>query len=199
MLIDKDFRAILKNGRRGPEAIVIQRSAASSPLSPAAPWTGFTVATYLDVRYPTQTENQYELEIRDFFKVHPLFVVRAFDNHERAFPFPAAHCANDHDDGDREDGDRGDHALPHDGAAADGSSPSASPSPQEGTPSPNGQSTPQALGSEDTIHPLASRDAAADRSTGLLSAKHIGIAACGLLAVLGMLATAWLRRRRSAA
>ncbi|MFB7504822.1 hypothetical protein [Streptomyces broussonetiae] len=119
VLIDKGLRAILINGRRGPEAVVLQGSGPSS--APAAPWNSFSVTTYLDVNYPTQTTAQYELAITEFFRVHPLFVVKAFDNHKRKFPFPAAHCHDGQDDGDREDG-----ARPRVGG------PTSSPSPQKG-------------------------------------------------------------------
>ncbi|AOR30772.1 hypothetical protein BFF78_06665 [Streptomyces fodineus] len=179
VLIDKGLRAILINGRHGPEALVLQGSSSSSS-SPAAPWDTFSVSTYLDVTYPTQTSNQYEFAIRDFFKVHPLFEVKAFDRHKRRFPFPAAHCADDEDNGDREDG-----ARPHGGA--DGSGPSGSPSPQHQN------------GKGETLAPGGPRDsAAAGWSTDLLSAKTIVIAVGGLLMILGTLAAAWLRRRRSA-
>ncbi|MFI9273518.1 hypothetical protein ACIGXM_22790 [Kitasatospora sp. NPDC052896] len=201
MLIDKDFRAILRNGRRGPEALVLLRVSPSSS-SPDAPWTNFSISTYLNVNYPTQTENQYELEIRDFFRVHPLFVVKAFDRHERAFPFPVTHCVDDEDergrDGkDRDDRDRDDPDFPHDGAAADGDGSSSSPSPQAGGSPQNGQQKPGAPGSGSTVRPLPPGTAAAGWDSGLLSAKHIGIAASGLLVALGTLATAWLLRRRS--
>lgn len=167
VLIDKGLRAILTNGRRGPEALVLQGSGSSS--SPDAPWTTFTVSTFLDVNYPTQTSGQYEFAIREFFRVHPLFVVKAFDNHKRAFPFPAAHCRDGQDDDDREDG-----AGLHGGATADGNGSSSSPSPQKGRES-----------------------AAAGWSVSLLSAKYIAIAVGGLLMVLGTLAMERLRRRRS--
>ncbi|KOV61274.1 hypothetical protein ADK64_28490 [Streptomyces sp. MMG1121] len=121
------------------------------------------------MNYPTQTTSQYELAIRGFFRVHPLFEVKAFDNHKREFPFPAAHCKDGQDDDDREDG-----ARPHGGRAGDGSG-STSPSPQKGRES-----------------------TAASWRADLLSTKYIVIAAGGLLIVLGMLAMAWLRRRRSA-
>ncbi|MFB7667738.1 hypothetical protein ACFC1R_28065 [Kitasatospora sp. NPDC056138] len=209
MLIEKSLRVFLRNGRRGPEALVLREDQPSSSSSPTAPWKSFTVSTYMDVRYPTQTERQYEFEIRDFFKVHPLLVVRAFDRHERVFRFPATHCVNDEDDHGRDehgrdgkgrdDGDRGDPALPHDGASADGNGSSGSPSPKEGDHPQNGQSKPGTPGSGSTIRPLPSGSAAAGRSTGLLSARHIGIAAGGLLVLLGTLATAWLLRRRSGA
>ncbi|MER6381640.1 hypothetical protein [Streptomyces sp. NPDC001250] len=120
MLIDQGLRAILTNGRRGPEALVLVGSGSSS--SPEAPWTTFSVTTYLNVNYPTQTTNQYQLKIRDFFRVHPFFEVKAFDDHKRAFPFPVAHCRDGQDDDDREDA-----AGPH-----GGSGPSSSPSPQKG-------------------------------------------------------------------
>lgn len=197
VLIDQNFRVILRNGRRGPEALVLQRGPSSSSSSPAAPWDSFTVSTYLDVNYPTQTSNQYEWKIRDFFREHPLFVVKAFDRHERAFPFPAAHCIDDRDDGDHRD--HGDHALPYGGEAADGSGASGSPSPQAGDHHQDGRREPETLGSGGTVRPLPRGAKGAGRSDRLLSAKHIGIAAGGLLMVLGMLTTAWLRRRRSAA
>ncbi|WP_369390181.1 hypothetical protein AB5J72_22965 [Streptomyces sp. CG1] len=162
MLIDKGLRAILTNGRRGPEAVVLVGSGPSS--SPEAVWTTFSVTTYLNVNYPTQTTGQYELKIRDFFRVHPFFEVKALDNHKRAFPFPVAHCHDGKDDGEREDA-----AGPH-----GGSGPSTSPLPQKGR-----------------------EEAAASWSTSLLSAKYIVIAASGLLMVVGTLAMAWLRRRRS--
>ncbi|MFJ2807863.1 hypothetical protein [Kitasatospora sp. NPDC087271] len=190
VLIDQNFRIILKNGRYGPEALVLQGDASSSPSSPAAPWDSFNVSTYLDVNYPTQTSNQYEWQIRDFFREHPLFVVKAFDRHERVFSFPAAHCIDRHDDGDRGDG-----APPYGGGAADGSGASGSPSPQAGDNPQGGQPGPETPSSGATIPPPP-RDAAAEgRNNRLLSAKHIGIAVGGLLVVLGMLATAWLRRR----
>jgi hypothetical protein len=193
VLIDQDFRAILNNGRRGPEALVLQRDPTSSSASPTEPWSSFTVVMYLDVKYPTQNINQYVWEIRDFFREHPLFVVKAFDRHERAFRFPAAHCINNRDD-DRGDGDRGDHVFPQGGATAGGGGPSGSPSPQGGDHRPNDPRVPQAPAPGSAIRPLP-RGAAAGRSARLLSTRHIGIAASGLLMMLGMLATAWLRRR----
>ena len=183
VLIDKNLRAILTNGRRGPEALVLQGAPASSSSSPTAPWDTFTVSTYLDVNYPTQTSGQYEFAIRDFFRVHPLFVVKAFDRHKRAFPFPAAHCVNDEDD--KYDEGRGERARPHGGATADGGS-SGHPAPRKGGHHQKGQGGPRAT-------------AAAGWSAGLLSATHIVIAVGGLLMILGMLGLAWLRRHRSAA
>ncbi|MEU7299357.1 hypothetical protein [Streptomyces sp. NPDC007206] len=175
VLIDKRLRAILTNSRRGPEALFLEAESgsSSSSSSPVAPWANFSVEGYMDVKYPTHTTAQYEFEIRDFFRVHPLFVAKAFDRHERVFPFPAAHCVNDRDDGDR--------AGPH-GGAPDGNGSFGSPSP--GTP-------------RGTLSPVPRDTAAAGWSTRLLSAKYIVIAAGGLLMVLGMLAAAWLRRRRS--
>lgn len=193
VLIDQNFRVILKNGRRGPEALVLQGSSSSSPSSPAAPWDTWSPSTFLDVNYPTQTSNQYEWKIHGFFREHPVFVVKAFDNHERVFPFPAAHCING-----RDDGDRGDRAHPHGGEAGDGRGPSGSPSPQGGDHHQNGPGGPETLGPKGTVRPLPRDAAASGRSDRLLSAKHIGIAAGGLLVVLGMSATAWHRRRRSA-
>ncbi|MFJ9844615.1 hypothetical protein ACIRYZ_30045 [Kitasatospora sp. NPDC101155] len=194
MLIDKTLRAILTNSRRGPEALVLQgsSSSSSSSSSPEAPWDNFSVSTYLDVDYPTNTSGQYEFQIRGFFREHPVFVVKAFGRHERAFPFAAARCVDDYYDDDHRhhDGDRGDQDRQHDGAAADGGGPSAAPSPQEsGSPSPT-------LGSGGTSLPLPPDDAAVGRNVGRLSAKRLGIATGGLLMVLGALATAWLRRRR---
>lgn len=193
VLIDNNLRAILTDGRRGPEAVVLQGPSGSSSLSPTAPWDDFTVLTYMDVNYPTQTDYQYEFEIRDFFRVHPLFVVKAFDRHERAFPFPAAHCINDEDGGDR-----GDRAAPHGGTTADGSGSSGSLLPQKGDPRQNGQGEHETLAPAGTIPPVPRDSTAASWSAGLLSGKHIVIAAGGLLMVLGMPAMAWLRRRRSA-
>ncbi|MFI2206547.1 hypothetical protein ACH47Z_38535 [Streptomyces sp. NPDC020192] len=192
MLIDKSLRAILTNGRRGPEALVLQGTPGSSSSSPAAPWTSFSVATYLDVKYFAQTSGQYEFEIRDFFRVHPLFVVKAFGRHERVFPFPAAHCINHEDDGDRED-----RADPH-GGTTDGHGSSGSPLPQKGNHQQNGQGERETLAPGGTIPYGPHDNTAAGWSAGLLSAKHIVIAVGGLLMVLGTLATAWLRRRRSA-
>ncbi|MGV4983708.1 hypothetical protein ACVB8X_38195 [Streptomyces sp. NRAIS4] len=145
----------------------------------------------MNVNYPTQTSGQYEFAIRDFFRVHPRFEVKAFDNHKRHFPFPATHCDND-------DGDRGDRARGHGGAGADGSDSSSSPLPQKGGQHQNGQGGQESLAPGHAI-PSVPRDTAdAGWSAGLLSAKHIVIAAGGLLMILGMLAMAWLRRRRSA-
>ncbi|MEV6117754.1 hypothetical protein AB0L59_36125 [Streptomyces sp. NPDC052109] len=175
VLIDKTLRVILTNGRRGPEALFLQGD--SGPSSPAAPWDSFSVESYMDVNHPTHDTAQYEFEVRDFFRVHPLFVVKAFDRHERVFPFPAAHCRNDQDDGGR--------AGPHGGTSADGSGSSGSPSP--GTLAPGS-----------ALSPVPRDTAAAGWSAGLLSAKHIVIAVGGLVMILGMLAVAWLRRRRSA-
>lgn len=194
VLIDKNLRAILTDGQRGPEALVLQGQPGTSSSSPAAPWGNFTVSTYLDVNYPTQTSSQYEFAIRDFFRVHPLFVVKAFDRHERAFPFPAAHCINDQDDGDRRDRTR-----PHGGPTADRSGSSGSPLPQKGDHHQNGQGEQGNSAPGGTIPAVPRDTAAAGCSTGLLSAKHIVIAASGLLMILGTLAMAWLRRRSSAA
>ncbi|GHE10313.1 hypothetical protein [Streptomyces alanosinicus] len=121
VLIDKDLRAILTNDRHGPEALVVQGDPGAPATSPAAPWDSFTVSTYLNVNYPTQTSGQYEFAIRDFFKVHPRFEVKTFDRHKRFFPFPATHCVDRQDDDDREDG-----AGPHSGTTGK----SGSPSPQ---------------------------------------------------------------------
>ncbi|MEU8589564.1 hypothetical protein AB0C59_21590 [Streptomyces sp. NPDC048664] len=175
MLIDKGLRAILIDGRYGPEALVLQGDSDSSSTSPAAPWDSFTVSTYLDVDYPSETSGQYQFEIHGFFRVHPIFVVKAFGRHARGFPFPAAHCVNGQNDGAREDGAHGGGAPPHGGAAGSGSF---------GSPSPRAV-------------PRGSRAAA--WSEGLLSAKNIVIVAGGLLLALGVPAAAWLRRRGSAA
>ncbi|POX53853.1 hypothetical protein C3488_03935 [Streptomyces sp. Ru72] len=154
------------------------------------------------MNYPTQTTAQYEFAIKGFFRVHPVFVVKAFDRHERAFPFPAAHCVNGEDAGDRGDhGGHGDHGRPHGGTGAEGSGSSGSPVPQKGDHRRNGggeQGTRVPTGAVPPV-PVSRDTAAAACGVGPLSAKHILIAAVGLLMVLGMLATAWLRRRRSAA
>lgn len=97
VLIDKNFRVILKNGRRGPEAIVLQMDPPSTSSSPGAPWKNFHVEKFLDVKFPVQTTRQYVWEIRDFFRVHPRFVVKSFDRHKRNFSFPAAICEGDED------------------------------------------------------------------------------------------------------
>ncbi|MFD4530599.1 hypothetical protein ACFWNL_35775 [Kitasatospora sp. NPDC058397] len=195
ILIDQSFRIILKNGRHGPEALVLQGSTSSPSSSPAAPWDNFAPSTYLDVNYPTQTSNQYEWQIRDFFREHPLFVVKAFDRHERVFSFPATHCIDKHDGGERGDGDRGDGALLYGGGAADGSDPSGSPSPQATDRPQDGQSASETPSSGATIPPPPRSAAAEGRHSRLLSADHVGIAVGGLLVVLGVLATAWIRRR----
>ncbi|MEU4932259.1 hypothetical protein AB0G54_38135 [Streptomyces yokosukanensis] len=119
MLIDKDLRAILINDRHGPEALVVAGNPGAPASSPAAPWDSFTVATYLDVGEPTNTSGLYAFEIRDFFRVHPRFLVKAFDRHERSFPFPATHCVDREDDDDREDS-----AGPHGGTTGLSGSPS---------------------------------------------------------------------------
>ncbi|MFF3908377.1 hypothetical protein ACFYZJ_20875 [Streptomyces sp. NPDC001848] len=198
VLIDKGLRAILTNGRRGPEALVLQGSSSSSAW-PTAPWDTWSVSTYLDVNYPTQTTNQYEFRIRGFFRVHPIFEVKAFDRHERDFRFPAAHCVDDEDGGDR--GHRGDRGRPHGGGRAEGRGSSGSVAPQEGDHRENGgsgQGNPAGGGAAPPG--AAPRDtAAAACGVGLLSVKNILIAAGGVLMILGMAATAWLRRRRSAA
>ncbi|WBP85586.1 hypothetical protein [Kitasatospora cathayae] len=205
MLIDRTLRAILTNSRRGPEALVLQGSPSSSSSSPEAPWDNFSVSTYMDVNYPTQTSNQYEFQIRGFFREHPVFVVKAFDRHERVFPFAAARCVDDYDDDHRhDDGDRDDHARPHDGAAAEGRDPSGAPSPQEsGSPSPqegdhghNGQTTPETPASGGTSLPPPPDGTVVGGSVGRLGAKRVGIATGGLLTVLGAVAAAWLHRRR---
>ncbi|MFE0329274.1 hypothetical protein ACFW08_21290 [Streptomyces sp. NPDC058960] len=199
VLIDKGLRAILRNGRRGPEALVLQGSSASSSWSPAAPWDTFSVSTYLDVNYPTQTTAQYEFAIKGFFRVHPVFVVKAFDRHERAFRFPAAHCIDGEDDGDREH--HGDRGRPHGHRGAEGRGPSGSPLPQKGDRRQTGGGEQGTLVPGGAVPPgsVPRGMAAAACGVGLLSAKHILIAAVGLLMILGMLAAAWLRRRRSAA
>ncbi len=171
VLIDKGLRAILTNGPRGPEALVIEGSSTTSS-SPAAPWDTFTVSTYMNAEYPTQTSGQYQFAIREFFRLHPLLEVRAFGVHKRFFPFPATHCRNG-----RDDGDRGGDGFPKDGAVVDGN----------GTAPQKGPEKSSAPGSE-----------AAGWSGSLLSVRNIAIAAGGLLVVLGLLAAAWLRRRRSA-
>ncbi|MFJ9445183.1 hypothetical protein ACIRRH_25445 [Kitasatospora sp. NPDC101235] len=201
MLIDKNLRAILINGRHGPEALVLQGDQSSPTAPPEAVWNSFTVSTYLDVNYPTQTTDRYQLKIRGFFRKHPVFVVKAFDRHERVFPFPATHCIDDYD---HPDGDRGDHARPHDGEAAEGDGSSGTPSPQaSGAPSPeggdqhgNGRPAPETPASGGTGLPLPPDGAAAGSSAGRPSAKRVGIAAGGLLMLLGVPATAWLHRRR---
>jgi hypothetical protein len=180
VLVDPGLRAILTNGPRGPEALVISGKSSSSS-SPTAPWDSFTVATYLSAAYPTQTSGQYEFAIREFFRVHPLFEVRTFGVHKRIFPFPATHCRNGRDDGDGGDGGPG--ARPKDGAVVDGNGSSGSPSPRKGAP---GRTAP--------LHDSA----AAGWSGSLLGVTGIVIAAAGLLVALGMLAAARLRRRRSA-
>ncbi|MFF4214477.1 hypothetical protein ACFYZE_35100 [Streptomyces sp. NPDC001796] len=220
MFIEKEVRAILTNGRRGPEALVLEGTPASSSSSPTAPWSSFSVATYLDVNYPTQTHKHYEFAIKGFFRVHPLFVVKAFDRHERAFFFPAAHCDEDDEDGDRRDrgdyrdrrghrgvggnGDEGDnrdgrdHSRPHGGATADGSDSSGYPPPRKGDDHRNGQGEQKPLTPGGAVRPAPPDAATAGWSTCLLSATHIVIAGGALLMILGMLAVAWLRRHRSA-
>ncbi|MEV7185764.1 hypothetical protein [Kitasatospora sp. NPDC093102] len=204
MLIDENLRAILINGRHGPEALVLQRDPPDQSAPPEAPWPGFTVATYLDVNYPTNTSGLYQFQIRDFFREHPVFVVKAFGRHERDFRFAAAHCIDDYDDDHHDGGDRGDHARPHDGEAAEGGGSSGTPppqesgapSPQEGDHHPSGLPAPETPASGGTDLPLPSDGAAAGRSAGRPSAKRVGIAAGGLLMVLGVPGTAWLHRRR---
>ncbi|MEV8322232.1 hypothetical protein [Kitasatospora sp. NPDC056731] len=147
------------------------------------------------MNYPTQTSNQYEWQIRDFFREHPLFVVKAFDRHERVFSFPATHCIDKRDGGERGEGDRGDGALLYGGGPADGSDPSGSPSPQATDSPQDGQSASETPSSGATIPPPPRSAAAEGRHSRLLSAKHVGIAIGGLLVVLGVLATARLRRR----
>ncbi|MET9079800.1 hypothetical protein ABZX95_48875 [Streptomyces sp. NPDC004232] len=105
VLISPTLRAFLTNGRRGPEALVLQGTPKSTPWSPEQPLGSFTVAKYLNVNYPSTTTAQYAFAIKDFFRVHPLFLVNTYGNHKRAFPFPEAHC-NDHNDNDGEDRDR---------------------------------------------------------------------------------------------
>ncbi|MEU8973022.1 hypothetical protein AB0D11_27835 [Streptomyces monashensis] len=166
ILIEPTLRAFLTNGRRGPEALVLQGTPKSTPWSPEQPWTTFTVSTFLSVNYPTQTSGQYEFAIHDFYRIHPIFVVKTYDNHRRAFPFPETHC-NDHNN---HDDDNEDHALPHNGGK-----PTTTPSPRKDAPA----------------------DTAAEWNTDLLSTPHILIATGGLLMLLGMLATAWHRRRRT--
>jgi hypothetical protein len=164
VLITPTLRAFLTNGRRGPEALVLKGTPKSKTWSPEQPWSSFTVAKFLDVNYSATTTGQYAFAIKEFFRVHPLFVVNTYDNHKRAFPFPEARC-NDHNDHDGEDRDR-----PHGGSSSTPPCKDA-PAPRDGT--------------------------AAGWSTGLLSTQHVLIAAGGLLMLLGMLATAWHRRRRS--
>ncbi|MGW7816999.1 hypothetical protein ACWGLF_02485 [Streptomyces puniciscabiei] len=176
VLVDPGLRAILTNGPRGPEALVISGKSSSSS-SPAAPWDTFTVATYLSAAYPAQTSGQYEFAIREFFRVHPLFEVRTFGVHKRIFPFPATHCRND-----RDDGDGGPGARPKDGAVVDGNGPSNAPSPRKGAP---GRTA------------LSHDGAAAGWSRSLLGVTGIVSAAAGLLVVLGWLTASRIRRRRS--
>ncbi|MFF3910567.1 hypothetical protein ACFYZJ_32525 [Streptomyces sp. NPDC001848] len=175
VLIDKSLRVILTNGRRGPEALFLEGDSGFSPSSPVKPWTTFSPESYMDVNHRTHDTKEYNFEIRGFFRVHPLFVAKSFDRHERVFLFPAAHCINDHHDGDR--------AGPHRGKTAGGNGSSGSRRPM--------------LSSPGTLSPVSRDTAAAGCIAGLLSAKYIVIAVGGLLMVLGMLAVAWLRRRRS--
>lgn len=203
VLIDGTFRAILKNGRHGPEAIVLQGDSSTATAPPAAPWSAFTVSTYLDVSYPTQTENQYELEIRDFFKVQPLFVVKAFARHEQVFPFPVAHCDDDRDGNDQEHwgkddggpGGFGELAAPLGGPTAEGSGASGSPSPQAGDQQQSGQPGPGTSGG--TTSSLSTGTTADSKNAGLRSTTRVGIVAAGMLALAGTLGAAWYRRRRS--
>ncbi|AKJ12681.1 hypothetical protein ABB07_22420 [Streptomyces incarnatus] len=176
VLVAPDLRAILTNGPRGPEALVISGKSSSSS-SPAATWDTFTVSTYLSVDYPNQTSGQYEFSIRQFFRVHPIFEVRTFGVHKRVFPFPATHCRNS-----RDDGDGGPGARPRDGAVVDGNGPSNSPAPRKGAPGRTAS---------------AQDGAAVGWSRSLLGVTGIVSAAAGLLVVLGFLAAARLRRRRS--
>ncbi|OIJ87601.1 hypothetical protein BIV25_38625 [Streptomyces sp. MUSC 14] len=164
VLISPTLRAFLTNGRRGPEALVLKGTPKSTTWSPEQPWAKFSVAKYLNVNYSSTTTAQYAFTIKEFFRVHPLLVVNTYDNHQRAFPFPEAHCDDHHrDDGEDRDRPRGDRP---------------STAPCKDTPAPHD-------------------DAAAGWSSSLLSTQHILIAAGGLLMLLGMLATAWHRRRRS--
>ncbi|OIK06334.1 hypothetical protein [Streptomyces monashensis] len=164
VLISPTLRAFLTNGRRGPEALVLKGTPKSTTWSPEQPWDKFTVAKYLNADYPATTTAQYAFTIKEFFRVHPLFVVNSYDNHKRAFPFPEAHC----DDHNRDDGE--DRDPPH------GDRPSTGPCKDS---------------------PARHAGTAAGWSSGLLSTQHILIAAGGLIMLLGMLATAWHRRRRS--
>ncbi|MER6381641.1 hypothetical protein [Streptomyces sp. NPDC001250] len=116
VLIDPTLRAFLTNGRRGPEVLVLKGTPKSTTWSPEQPWNKFTVAKFLNVNYPAATTGQYAFAIKETFMVHPLFVVKTYDNHERAFPFPEARCNDHNDHNDGEDRDR-----PH------GGSPSTSP------------------------------------------------------------------------
>nr|WTB34965.1 hypothetical protein OG781_40770 [Streptomyces sp. NBC_00830] len=193
MLIDNQFRAILDNGRHGPDAIVLAGDPPAPASSPAAPWKSFHVEKHLDVNSPTQNTDQYSFEIREFFRVHPLFVVRAFGHHKRVFPFPDTHCDNvAYDDY------RGERDVPYGSAPAEGKGAPGSPAPHEGLHDKSGRresDTPVAGGAVSALP----RDGAAVGGAGPLSAKHIVIAVGGLLMVLGVSALAWLRRRRSAA
>jgi hypothetical protein len=172
---------MLVNDRRGPEVVILAGPADAS--SPTAPWSTFTVAGYMNVTYPTKTTDRYQLEIRDFFRVHPVLVVKAFAQHERVFPFPATHCIEGADGGGPKDGA---------GPAADGGSSSGSPTPQQS------QRQTHAPSNNEGNAPGAGDTTATSWTSSLPDGKYITFTIGGLLTILGTLAMAWLRRRRSA-
>jgi hypothetical protein len=182
VLIDNAFRVIMDNARHGPSAIVIAGDPPAPLTAPAAPFQSFHVTTYLDVKFPQQSVNQYQFRIKGFFRIHPLLVVTAFGRHTRFFPFPVTHCENIRDD---DYGDNGGYLAHAGGAQAAGKGAPGTPAPGKGGQGKDGH-----------------RDSASSNASGgspLLSAAHVGIATGGLLAVLGALTLFWIRRRRSAA
>ncbi len=74
-LVFKNVRAILKNCRRGPEAIIKSTKDGS-------------VLTFLDVNIPFNTSGSYQFRIVGFFRRHPALLVQNFDRRPRWFYFP---------------------------------------------------------------------------------------------------------------
>ncbi|MDF3287987.1 hypothetical protein [Streptomyces silvisoli] len=74
-LVFKDVRAILKNCRRGPIAIIKSTKDGS-------------VLTFLDVNIPFNTSGSYQFRIVGFYRRHPALLVQNFDRRPRWFYFP---------------------------------------------------------------------------------------------------------------
>ncbi|MCQ4040941.1 hypothetical protein ACFOSC_09480 [Streptantibioticus rubrisoli] len=74
-LLYKGVRAILKNCRRGPEAIIKSTQDGS-------------VLTFLDVNIPFNTSGSHQFRIVGFYRRHPALLVQNFDRRPRWFYFP---------------------------------------------------------------------------------------------------------------
>ncbi|MGW7006111.1 hypothetical protein ACWGCW_25695 [Streptomyces sp. NPDC054933] len=74
VIIGEDLRAILRNCRRGPTAVI--KSVKTNEI-----------LTYLDVNFPVNSTRSFQLRIIGFFRRHPALLVQNFGRHPRWFYF----------------------------------------------------------------------------------------------------------------